>query len=1008
MPEYRYECFQITNENKKREFWVHPWGSDAISIVKDGDVEILEDEGRTYRVERHFGVNHLNELGPIAGDNGIVKTLMPVDNEHNLTSLKEELKPGSRRPLHEVSQLYDNRNNPRGPKGAAFDNHLLRSYVRQYAIRERQSGNQNNAKPNTALTVKLTEEAARSGLKEHLIFGLEDPPKIRKENGRMWIDSDVMPLEVLSIEKLIGMEEIKAYVERYGKEKCQMMASNPGFNDRVFAYDDSPEAIEELTDKMIGRYALSENPLLQEPWGAQHAIKPESIFIVTPEPRDKMESGEPFEGLYAYEGATDERWGKYGLSILQPTCLSGYDRTIGLVIYSVYKATGKKAMDAIRDQMIIKDAQTGEPVPSGIDNANSIERDFMRTLQEESAMQTMTTPQWKALRSWLKTPEESRRHAVLKADIGGSFFQDVLKDAEDDPEAKGMPLNIAARFLSYMMLTLLQGRMGHSCQLFFIMDDKPSEEWKRLAAEQSANGDALPQKRMGDVFKMLADDEIHIMVLPGTQADSFEAGKLEGTGFQLVQEDEERRWIDTFLRINDGYIKILSLTKENEPLKEERNTATENRNEQIAIVSGTDVIWNDGLIAERGADILSNSLSIHPEKTDDTVLSIPPGSRLMKRFSSYGTHGKDGWHIAAGDGIPLSETLDHAGFIGRLFEDHIAGITELRRLTSTGQADMSVNWNGEEHRPGRPEDPIRFVTSFEVDDVIEDDMKDGESIASLIGDGRLRCGFIWRPDLGIRLNMLSSPPDMFFDDLEYLVETPDIIMMRAVGQNPSRTAFKKMMADLERFELRTDAVETVEAVLESDTDLEIPRLAPMDHPVEITSPKGTLFALVEDVVLLPNGKKPPKAYVSIWSADMKGKYKAVLDRIPEELERRISVLLMMMRSDEKILEVIESLPDGRNGRSTAASGGKKQNGTRSVKTVSLTREFRHRIMREKTEHTPVPRSTEGKILADVSVRKHLRLQPYGPGRSMRKLITIESYAKKMFVNPGVQTTRVIR
>ena len=182
----------------------------------------------------------------------------------------------------------------------------------------------------------------------------------------------------------------------------------------------------------------------------------------------------------------------------------------------------------------------------------------------------------------------------------------------------------------------------------------------------------------------------------------------------------------------------------------------------------------------------------------------------------------------------------------------------------------------------------------------------------------------------------------------------------------------------------------------------------MDHPVEITAPKGTLFALVEDVVLLPNGKKPPKAYVSIWSSDMKGKYKTVLDRIPEELERRISVLLMMMRSDEKILEVIESLPDGRNGRSAAASGGKKQNGTRSVKTVSLTREFRHRIMREKTEHTPVPRSTEGKILADVSVRKHLRLQPYGPGRSMRKLITIESYAKKMFVNPGVQTTKVIR
>lgn len=140
---------------------------------------------------------------------------------------------------------------------------------------------------------------------------------------------------------------------------------------------------------------------------------------------------------------------------------------------------------------------------------------------------------------------------------------------------------------------------------------------------------------------------------------------------------------------------------------------------------------------------------------------------------------------------------------------------------------------------------------------------------------------------------------------------------------------------------------------------------------------------------------------------MNGKYKAVLDSIPDELSRRLPALLMMIRSDEKILEVVESIP--KEARKKGASGGSKaKSGMRSVKTVSLTREFSHRVMQEKTDHIPVPRSTDGKILADVNVRKHMRLQACGPGWKDHKLIVIESYAKRMFVNPGTQVTKVIR
>lgn len=864
---------------------------------------------------------------------------------------------------------------------------------------------------NTVLRIRMSDAARKSGLKEYIIFSIGEKPEVKTTaDGTMRATIRGMEVEVLEQHEVANVEELDSLVEDVDRDDILMISPGKNIKGRrgfIFSNERTKEKAIESTASDYGSMA---DMITHMRYIRQRMVPEEAIYTAVP--ADGSPVGNHMVLIYDME-----LFRQLGIRILQSNCLDEWQlNRSGFILY-VENGTrlSKKDMARLTESAKIG-TDDGRMLAISVSSLDR-DREYQEvkdlpgafTLPLSVAFQNLDRSQKKALRSLMSAPGESRKSVLAHVSLrSGSFLGRVLsKMVHDDASGPRLSMRGAMESVMFTMLHTIKEHLP-DIQPIFIFRKSFSDEWSTLMQETGKSADrTLPASRIPDMLSTIARLETAVLFLPDTQVAKLDEERIENVGFDIIQDEPERiLWMDSFIQTH-GDIIADSRRKET-PLKEERNTAAENRNEQIAIVSGTDVIWNDALIAERGADILSNSLSIHPDKTDDTVLSIPPGSRLMRRFSSYGTHGKDGWHIAAGDGIPLSETLGHAGFIGNLLEDHVAGITELRRLTSTGQTDMSVGWNGEEHRPGRPEDPIRLVTSFEVDDVIEDDMKDGESIASLIGDGRLRCGFIWRPDLGIRLNMISAPPDMFFDDLEYLAETPDIIMMRAVGQNPSRTAFKKMMADLERFELRTDAVETVEAVLESDTDLEIPGLASMDHPVEITAPKGTLFALVEDVVLLPNGRKPPKAYISIWSSDMKGKYKAVLDRIPEELERRISVLLMMMRSDEKILEVIESLPDGRNGRSAAASGGKRQNGTRSVKTISLTREFRHRIMREKTEHTPVPRSTEGKILADVSVRKHLRLQPYGPGRSMRKLITIESYAKKMFVNPGMQTTRVIR
>ena len=869
---------------------------------------------------------------------------------------------------------------------------LFRSYIKQRVKISQEEQDRN--RPNIALTIKLTKEAISNGFKKHMIFGIDDPPRLRQRGIKTWLESSLQPLEVQLYQELHGIREIREYIDRHGEENCQLVASSPSVDNKAFAYDDSDKGFDKIADDISKKYLSGDGILMNEPWVASRAAKPSAIFIAVPE---KAISGTdrriPETIDFHYTAYFTKSIYSSGLRALASTCLDGYTlNRMGVLIFSeTEKGNLKKAAEAIQDSVAIEDKETGERLSFEVFPATEIENSIQ--FSPYTAFQNLDPRQKKALKSWLKTDEKKRKHAVLKADISGSFFSNVIDYADNDEDGRGPSMDSLANLLAYMLLTLVQSTVGRNCQIFFILRKAPSEKWKAIRMEEIESEEGVLSKdRVPEMLSVLADEEIHILILPGTQADSFSVKPGSSTGLELVTGGQETEWLNIFRKMQEGFIS--SLEKSTEDNKEK------NAGEKYEELKADSIRWNEAFMPAAALDVWNHPLYISAEPTAETILTIMPDAGTDRK------PGAEGWYITLDRGIPLSKV--HRNEIALLISDHQNRFEELRRLSEAGNADISIDWLGVEHKPGRKDDPIRFITTFEADDSIEDDKKGDESIASMISDGRLRCGIIRRPDLGISLMVLSSPPDMFFDGMEGLTDTPDMAMMRAIGQNPSKSAFKRFMSDLERFELRTDAIETIEAVFDSDEDLEIPPLEPISHPVEITAPKGTVFGLVEDIVLLPNGKNPPKAYISIWSADMKGKFKAILDYIPEELSERLSILLMMMKSDEKILEIIERLPEDQKTKNASVKGGRKQGGTRSVKTISLTREFRHQIMREKAEHTPVPRSTEGKVLADVSVRKHVRYQAYGPGYSKHRLITIESYAKRMFVNPGQQTTKVIR
>lgn len=245
-------CYKTRNEHGGTEFWAFPDNlpAEEIPIQKDGNREVICDDGRTWLVESRFEADDFQELARITGHGSSIRTYSAPGGKEDVDRLRHELAAGKRLPVAEL----DSRMVDIGKKAPTADEMLLDSYIRHFAMEQKLRERRDEKLFNTAVTIRPTKETIGAGLGEHLIFGIQDPPKIRRAGGKRWLESDTLEIEVLEEEKLFGMKEIERYTERHGKDSCKMMATDTSFDEKVFAYDDSDDTVAKMASEMASRY----------------------------------------------------------------------------------------------------------------------------------------------------------------------------------------------------------------------------------------------------------------------------------------------------------------------------------------------------------------------------------------------------------------------------------------------------------------------------------------------------------------------------------------------------------------------------------------------------------------------------------------------------------------------------------------------------------------------------------------------------------------------------------
>ena len=546
-----YTVYKLKNEYGEIEFWVFDDKPDfadmSLKIQKDAHRKVLceEETGKTYLIQGQFMIRELSEIGAIAGNNGVVKTMIPVKEGVNADDIVRKLNPGSTMDINKVSEIIGGKDETEVPTEKGPEASLFRSYVKEMVSADNHK--QNERKPNTVLTVKLTKDAITAGFKEHMIFGIDDPPNVNERGGKKWLDSESMSLEVTNVKKLTGLEAVRNYINECGKDNCQIMASDPSFDDKTFAYEDSDESFEEIADDVSRKYLSGDNILMREPWIRNRAVKPESIFIAVPEKAMEETGGKIPEAIsFPYRAFFRKPMYRTGLRTLSSTCLDGYTlNRLGVLIFSeTGKKSVKEATRAIQDSLVILDSKTEESLPFEIYPASDLEGSI--EFSPYTAFQTLDTKQKKALKSWLKADEDKRKHAVLKADISGSFFHKVIKSAEDGEDEDAASMDALSNLLAYMILTLTQATVGKNAQIFFILKKTPSKAWKAIRMEElETESGVLPQKRTPDILSTLADNEIHVLVLPGTQAQTLSSRRTSERTTPSMTSSTLRRSITT-------------------------------------------------------------------------------------------------------------------------------------------------------------------------------------------------------------------------------------------------------------------------------------------------------------------------------------------------------------------------------------------------------------------------------------------------------------------------------
>lgn len=208
----------------------------------------------------------------------------------------------------------------------------------------------------------------------------------------------------------------------------------------------------------------------------------------------------------------------------------------------------------------------------------------------------------------------------------------------------------------------------------------------------------------------------------------------------------------------------------------------------------------------------------------------------------------------------------------------------------------------------------------------------------------------------------------------------------------------------------------VRAVAETDLHSlpgEPPQLLRGPWILESRSPEEPLFGAtaalagypLDDAIFLLGLDYPDGVYVARWTPHWEEREISVaeddspliadVDRHREwarEAARFVVVLSLLLESEGSPVEVSEERqrPHGRG-----SGGGRSSDWV--VRRVHLGRIIRS-VSRPAQSQEPQP-SAEERQARTVPVRGHIKRQPYGPGRSLRRWIYVESYEARRWISP---------
>ena len=166
----------------------------------------------------------------------------------------------------------------------------------------------------------------------------------------------------------------------------------------------------------------------------------------------------------------------------------------------------------------------------------------------------------------------------------------------------------------------------------------------------------------------------------------------------------------------------------------------------------------------------------------------------------------------------------------------------------------------------------------------------------------------------------------------------------------------------------------------------------LDDPQTVLSRKDSLYehvANTEMVKILFERKEPTST-----TNRMEGFFDAI---------EYLSKYILLLKCEKRPVYLHSQTSKGSKNPATRF----KHEGYINAQTVSLTKEYVHDYSpREIEEHAVLDK--EGKVLKAIVVTGHIRMQAYGPGRTLRRPVYIAEHQSSAWVNDGVRVLRIVK